>query len=158
MSREFFDAVKEKISRTNITELTNPEGDSTTNQLDIERTCLAFYRELYSAQGQDDSTRHSEGKMLESIPARVTSLMALALAQPLSEHELHAATCALAKEKALGPDKIAVNFFTVFWPQIGEDFCKMIRNAVSSESFLSGVTRGLITLIPKSGDLKLLNN
>lgn len=84
--------------------------------------------------------------------------MALAFGKPLSEQELHAAACALAKEKAPGPDGIAMNFFTIFWPQIGEDFYKMIRNAVSTGRFLSGVTKGLITLIPKSGDLKLLNN
>lgn len=51
-----------------------------------------------------------------------------------------------------------MNFFKIFWSHIGEDFCKMIRNAVSTGRFPSGVTKGLITLIPKSGDLKLLTN
>lgn len=158
MTKEFFNAVKEKAPRAHISELTNPGGDSTTNQLEIERACLAFYRDLCTAKASDEETRRCEVEILEAVPESVTPLMALAFGKPLLEQELHAAACALAKEKAPGPDGIAVNFFTCFWPQIGEDFSRMIRDAISVGRFPKGVTKGLITLLPKSGDLKLLNN
>lgn len=44
----------------------------------------------------------------------------------LTVPELHKAACALAKEKAPGPDGISVDFFTLFWPLIGVDFHQMI--------------------------------
>jgi hypothetical protein len=62
------------------------------------------------------------------------------------------------KEKAPGPDGIAMNFFTLYWPQIGADYYQMIRHSLSKGFFPKGVIKGLITLIPKSSDLKSLNN
>ena len=84
--------------------------------------------------------------------------MASSLGQPLSMSELHQAAGALAKEKAPGPDGFSVNFFTLFWPLIGPDFHLMIQDSLRTGRFPHGVTRGLITLIPKSGNLKFLNN
>ena len=158
MSKEFFNAVKDKPPRTNITELTIPGGTSITSQVDIEESCTAFYKELYTALASDDRTRHCEQEILETIPSCITPLMSLALSQPLSKQELQAAACALAKEKAPGADGIAVNFFTSFWQHIGADFHQMVLNSLSSGRFPKGVTKGLITLIPKGGDLKLLTN
>ena len=158
MSYEFFNVVQEKLPRTIIIDFTSPNGDSITRPKDIEDACLAFYHELYTSSGRNELTRQSEQEILNSIPANITPLMALTLSQPLLEPELHRAACALAKEKALGPNGILVNFFTIFRPQIGADFCQMIQNSVSTRRFPKGVTKGLITLIPKSGNLKLLNN
>ena len=158
MSHEFFNAVKEKSPRTTITELTNLGNISFTRHKDIKEACLTFYKELYSPLGRDAHTRQCEQEILDIVPARITPLMALALRQPLLEQELHRAACALAKDKAPGPDGIVVNFFTNFWTHIRVDFTQMVHNSVNSRSFPKSVTKGLITLISKSGDLKLLNN
>lgn len=84
--------------------------------------------------------------------------MANTLNEPLSELELQRAAGVLAKEKTPGPDGISINFFTLYWPQISTDYHQMILNSVSTERFPRGITKGLIMLIPKSGDLKLLSN
>lgn len=129
-------------------------------QKDIEEACVAFYKELYTSPARDNHTRQSEQEILEAISHRISPLTASVLTQPLSESELHKAACALAKEKAPGLDGISVNFFTLFWPHIGADFCQMVQNSVTQRDgrFPKGITKGLITLIPTSGDLKLLNN
>lgn len=60
MSREFFNAVKEKPARSTISELTNPGGASFTSHKDIEDACVSFYKELYSAPSRDVHTRQAE--------------------------------------------------------------------------------------------------
>ena len=114
MTKEFFNAVKDKPPRTNISELTIPGGSSITSQVELEECCTAFYKELYTAQACDDRTRRSEQEILATLPASISPSMSRALSLPLSELELHAAACALAKDKAPGPDGIAINFFTAF--------------------------------------------
>ena len=158
MSREFFSAVKEKPPRTNITKLTNTHGASLTSRKDIEEACLTFYRELYTAKESDEQSSQSERDFLEALPESISPLMALNLNKPLSESELHGAACALARDKAPGPDGVAMDFFTTFWQQIGEDFHHMVSNSLHSGRFPQGVTRGLITLISKGGDLKELGH
>ena len=51
-----------------------------------------------------------------------------------------------------------MNFFTLYWNQVGANFHYMIQTSMNIGRFPRGVTKGLITLIPKSGDLKQLNN
>lgn len=102
--------------------------------------------------------REGELRILDAITARISPLMANPLGQLFSESELHTAACALAREKAPDPDGTSVKFFTLYWPQIGADFHRMIQNAIRVGRFPNGMTKGLITFIPKSGDLKLLNN
>jgi hypothetical protein len=44
-------------------------------------------------------------------PKKFTHSMNISLAAPITEGELQAITRAMAKGKALGPDKIVTNFF-----------------------------------------------
>jgi hypothetical protein len=41
--------------------------------------------------------------------------MALPLRQPFLDEEFHPAACELAKDRAPGPDGLAVDFFTIYW-------------------------------------------
>ena len=158
ISHEFFHDVKEKSPRTFITKLTSPDGASLVQHLDIEKTCLSFYKELYSAPARDEHIRQCELDILNAVQASVTPLMSHGLGQPISEQELHFAACTLTKDKAPGPNGTTVNFFTLYWELIGTDFTQMIHSSIQEGKFPKGITQGLITLIPKTGDLKLLNN
>ena len=158
MSREFFKAVQEKSTKTSIVELRSTSGDPITQQKEIEQACVDFYKDLYTASARNEQNREGERKILDAISARISPLMAASLGQPLSESELHKAACALAREKVPGPDGTSVKFFTLFWPQIGSDFHQMIQGAGREGRLPNGMTNGLITLIPKSGDLKMLTN
>ena len=134
-------------------ELCNQNGDTIHNQEDIEAACVAFYSDFYTAPRRGGNTVRCEQEILDAIPPRISPLAASNLSQPLSELELHRAACALAKEKAPGPDGLSINFFTIYWSIIGEDFHQMILSSVATRRFPRGVTKGLITLIPKGGDL-----
>lgn len=71
---------------------------------------------------------------------------------------LHTALQSLANGKAPGIDGIPVEFYKTFWSLLGED-----KLNVFNESFRTGLLpqscrRGVITLLPKKGDLQELKN
>ena len=63
----------------------------------------------------------------------------------------------MAKGKAPGHDGIPVEFFQYMWPTLGKDFYLMVKRSIEGRHLHEGITKGLICLIPKEGDLKDLN-
>lgn len=64
----------------------------------------------------------------------------------------------MAKGKAPCHDGVPINFFQQLWPALGNGFYIMIRNNIELGVFHEGVTRGLISLIPKEGNNKEVNH
>lgn len=64
---------------------------------------------------------------------------------------------AMAKGKAPGHDRIPIDFFQKLWPTVGHDFHHMLLKGMEEGTLYEGVTKGLISLIPKEGDFKDLN-
>lgn len=64
----------------------------------------------------------------------------------------------MAKEKAPGHVVIPYEFFQQLWPTLGFDFHWMILKSTELVAFNKGVTRGLLSLIPKEGDNKDLKS
>jgi hypothetical protein len=56
------------------------------------------------------------------------------------------------------PDGVLTEFYKYLWDVIGADFSRMITQAVEAACFLVGMTKGLIVLLPKEGDLESLSN
>ena len=63
----------------------------------------------------------------------------------------------MAKGKAPRHDEVPIEFFQKCWPTIGMDFLQMLRKGMETRTLYEGVTKGLISLIPKDGDSKDLN-
>ena len=84
--------------------------------------------------------------------------MNISISRRITEEELGAAVRDMAKGKAPGHDRIPVEFFQQFWPTIGKDFYHMILRGIENGNFHEGVTKGLISLIPKEEDVRDLNN
>lgn len=66
--------------------------------------------------------------------------------------ELRSATKAMAKGKAPEHDDILVEFFENIWPTVGKDFHLMVAKNMEARKFYEGITKELISLIPKEGD------
>lgn len=77
---------------------------------------------------------------------------------PFSMEELYTATCLLSKGKCPGPDGIPVEFFIANWPLVGPTVFRALSAALSAGSFHQGFTRGIIVLLKKKGDQRLLAN
>ena len=63
----------------------------------------------------------------------------------------------MAKGKAPGYDGIPIEFSQKLWVTIGNDFHRILFKSIEEGTIHEGVTRGLISLIPKEEDTKDLN-
>ena len=151
---EFFRSVRQKKSQAIISELKAKHGRSFTRKEDLGEICLNFYQTLYKYKAIS-----SEGmrEVLEDLPPTFTIDMNMLLVKAITEKELLTAIMSMAKGKAPGYDGIPIEFFQKYWPTISKDFLRMIFKSMDEGAFPEGVTKGLISLIPKDGDSKDLN-
>lgn len=80
------------------------------------------------------------------------------LSKDITEEELGKAREVMAKGKTPRHDGIPMEFFQKLWHIVGHDYHKMILTRIEKGALHEGVTKGLISLIPKEKDLKNLNN
>jgi hypothetical protein len=76
------------------------------------------------------------------------------LRKEITKKKLFQAVKAMAKGKAPGNDGIPMEFFHSMWSTIGKDFHRMIRKNIKEKQLHLRVTKGLICLMPKEGDVK----
>lgn len=55
-------------------------------------------------------------------------------------------------------DGVVSEFYKKFWDVVGHDYWLMMSIAIKQGKFLTRVTQGLITLMPKGGEKEDLNN
>ena len=137
-----------------ITELKDKHGRSFTKKEDLDRICQDFYQDLYRYR---DIEEEALQEVMEGVPATFTPAMNEMLGKEILEQELRGAVNSMAKRKTPGHDGIPVEFYQKMWPTIGKDFHRMILQSINEGKLHEGVTRGLISLIPKEGDAKDLN-
>ncbi len=81
-----------------------------------------------------------------------------ALTQNLTLEDIHKAIQALPKGKALGHDEIPIEFFQACASKVAPTLLKAYTAMLASGEASSYINRGLITLIPKTGDRSKLRN
>lgn len=96
-------------------------------------------------------------EVLKGLPATFTCDMIESLSKDITERELSAAVLSMAKGKALGHDGDPIEFFQRLWPTVRNDFYRMLLKGFEKRALHEGVTRGLISLIPKERNFKDLN-
>lgn len=94
---------------------------------------------------------------MEGLPATFMKDMNESLAKDITEKELSSVIMSMTKRKDAGHDGILVELFQELWSTLGQDFHLMISKGMKNETLHEGVTKGLISLIPKEGDAKDLN-
>ncbi len=89
---------------------------------------------------------------------RATTDVNEALTQNLTLEEIHKAIQALSKGKALGHDGIPIEFFQACASEVAPTLLKAYTAMLTSGEASNYINRGLITLIPKTGDCSKLRN
>ena len=64
----------------------------------------------------------------------------------------------MAKDKALGPDGLSVEFYTQCWPIVKNDFVNLLNQMYSTQSIDNRTKSGFITLIHKKGPKTEISN
>lgn len=76
----------------------------------------------------------------------------------LTLHELKNATFNLARNKAPGPDGVPIELYLNLWDSIGPNLLAALQARIASSALHPDITLGLIILLHKKGDLRLLTN
>jgi hypothetical protein len=156
-SKRFFDFHRIGRKRTLLKELSTEDGE-VTGQEDLAHYVRSFYTHLYTSEANAPGTHEAREVCWASTPTRVSNETNKELTQELTLKEIQEAILVMSKDKALGCDGIPTEFFQEFMskvsPTLLQAFSAMLRNGETSELF----NKGLIILIPKSGDQARIGN
>lgn len=95
---------------------------------------------------------------LEPLSDTLTPGEKARLNAPLSIQELGEAARCMPKLKCPGADGIPVEFFQQAWTLVGPLLLQVLNNGMQRGAFPRDITRGLIVLLPKKNDQRLLTN
>ena len=123
----------------------------------IQKAVRKFYKNLYKKQ---NINVEGASDFLDNIKTPLTNEENGFLNIKLSSEELLNAANSLATGKSPGIDGIPVEFYQHYWSLVGEDFTKLANeNLFDKNNDLPWSQRtALISLLPKAGDLTLLQN
>jgi mannosylglycoprotein endo-beta-mannosidase len=156
-SKRFFDFHRIGRKRTLLKELSTEEGEIK-GQEDLAHYIRSFYTCLYTSEVNAPGTSEARRDCWASTPSRVSFATNQELTKDLTLKEIRDAILAMPKGKAPGCDGIPTEFFQDFVDEISptllQAFSAMLRNGETSE----WMNKGLITLIPKSGDHAKIGN
>ena len=153
-STEFFKSVRQKNSQTVLSELRDKHGRCFNKKEDLDKICYDFYKDLY---GHKEVSEGALEEVFEGFQATFTEAMNESLTKEITERELGGVVRDMAKEKAPGHDGIPTELFQKLWSTIGNDFHQMLLRSMERGVLHEGITKGVISLIPKEGDGKDLN-
>lgn len=154
MHGKVFKSVRQKNSQAIISELKDTQGRSFTRYKDLGNICLDFYKDLYKFKKVSNL---AISEVFEEFTATFTKAMNECISRDIIVEELDKAIVSMAKEKAPGHDEIPMEFFKKAWHIVEKDYHIMILEGFQKGELYGGVTKGIISLIPKEGDKKDLN-
>jgi hypothetical protein len=156
-SKRFFDFHRIGRKRTLLKELSTEDGE-VTGQEDLAHYVHSFYTHIYTSEANAPGTHEAREVCWTSTPTRVSNETNKELTQELTLKEIQEAILAMPKDKAPGCDGIPTEFFQEFLSEVSptllQAFSAMLRNGETSELF----NKGLIILIPKSGNHARIGN
>jgi hypothetical protein len=103
-------------------------------------------------------TKEAQEECWQSIPPKVSPAMNERLVKDFSLKDITEAIRALPKGKAPGHDDIPIEFFQEFEAEIAPTLFLAYTTMLRSGTTSTFINKGIITLIPKSGDKAKLNN
>jgi len=156
-SKIFFDFHRIRKKKTFVKEL-EVDGRTIFDQRDLSHYITKFYANLYTSEAHAPGTSEAQERCWESIPTRVTEAIYANMTRPLSLAEITEAITSLPKSKAPGHDGIPTKFFQEYVNGVGPTLLLAFKAMLARGLTLEYINKGMITLIPKSGDHLKLGN
>jgi hypothetical protein len=127
-------------------------------QQDLSHYVTSFYTRLYTSEANSSNTVAAQELCWQSVPGRVSVDDNEGLVSSLSMDEVVKAIRALPKGKAPSHDGIPMEFFHECEQEIASDLHQAFTTMLNEGETFEFINKGIITLIPKSGDHAHLNN
>jgi hypothetical protein len=150
-SKAFFDFHRIGKKKTLLQELEIETG-TITGQNDLSQYITKFYTCLYSSDAHVLGTAEARTECWTSVPVKVTHNTNASLTRDLTVRDILEAIKALPKGKAPGHDGVLMEFFHEYAEEVAPTLLQAFMAMLNSGATLASINKGLITLIPKTGD------
>ncbi len=117
-----------------------------------------FYEHLYTSEAHDPDTAEAQEECWANTPTKISTEMNSDLIRELTFKEVQNAITAMPKDKASGGDGIPIEFFQEFTTEIALTLLLAFKAMLNSGETSEQINKGIITLIPKTGDHARLGN
>lgn len=154
-SHFFFGLERKNGQKRLIHSLRSSNGQLLKESEEIRKCAVTFYEKLFKKEYQENP--EVAQCFYENLP-KVTEEANAELRARISAEELHTALQSLENGKAPGLDGLPVDFYKVFWPIIGKDLLVVLRDSLTKGHLPLSCRRGILTLLPKKGDLQEIKN
>jgi len=134
------------------------ESETISGQSDFSQHITNFYTHLYSLDAHAPGIVEAQEECWASVLVRVTIETNALLTRNFMLKEIHNAIRALPKGKAPGHDGVAMEFFQECTDEVALMLLKTFTVMLNSGEASTYINKGLITLIPKSGNHSKLSN
>ena len=142
---------KKKVMRKLVTD----QGHLVLNQEDILNEQVHFYKKLYKEGPTNDQAQNS---FLNNICNFLSPTDTELCDQELTTNELKTALYAMKYNKSPGLDGLTAEYFKYFWWHFNDIFHFLLERIFKNNELCQSMKIGVISLIPKKGDLTRLNN
>ncbi len=156
-SKAFFDFNRAGNKRSLLREL-ETEGGTVFGQNDLTLYITEFYTRLYSSDAHTPGTEEAQQSCKTSVPIKVSGEINETLTRQLTLSEVLTTIKALPKGKAPGNDGPPMEFFHECAEETAPILLQAFTAMLGTGRALAAINKGVITLIPKSGDRAKLSN
>jgi ATP phosphoribosyltransferase len=113
-------------------ELILPNGELTTNELEIMKELSRFYSDLYKNDaGFEENQQEPLDEILEHVEQSVSEEQLNKLCQQPTKDEIECITKILAKNKAPGSDGLTIEVIRACWNFMGDELLELILHSTS---------------------------
>ncbi len=156
-SKAFFDFHHIGKKKTLLRELEIETGTSTGHN-DLTQYIIEYYSHLYSSEAHTLGTMEAQTECWTSVPVKVTQDINASLTKDLTVRNILDAIKALPKGKAPGHDSVPMEFFHEYAEEVAPTLLQAFTAMLNSGTTPASINKGLITLIPKTGDQVRFSN
>nr|PNR34322.1 hypothetical protein PHYPA_024139 [Physcomitrium patens] len=109
--------------------------------------CTEFYSTLYSGRQSDGASKGSSQQALLAVTYNLSFEIKKEQSVPITLKELTAALMAMPLEKSPGPQRIELEFYTLFWDLLGLEYLDMIHQIIHVGHLSLEITKSTIALL-----------
>jgi len=156
-SKTFFDFHRIGKKKALMREL-ETNSRTISGQQDLIHYVTSFYARLYTSDANTPDTAEAQGLCWQSVLGMVTGDTNASLVSSLSLEEVGRAIRTLSKGKTPSHDGIPMEFFQEYEQEMAPDLLQAFTTLLNEGETSAYINKGVITLIPKSGDHARINN
>ncbi|KAL3681233.1 hypothetical protein R1sor_024189 [Riccia sorocarpa] len=157
-SRYFFAKLKAKWARDSLTVLQLDDGEVTEDQEVILEEIQKFYQCLYTKEDESEDRVRAREEVMSLIQNRISADDSRKVSSIPEEEEIKGVVFSMKLNKAPGSDGLTVEVVRHCWEFVGDCCVKMVKAVWVKRRLLKADMQGIIKLIHKGGDRKLLGN